>query len=234
MDGIEELRTAVCAANQALVRHGLVLCTWGNVSGIRRDAGLVAIKPSGLPYSELTPERIVVTDLSGQVVAGRLRPSSDLHTHLALYRAFPQIGGVAHSHSHYATAFAQACRALPCLGTTHADHFCGTVPVTRALRDHELAADYERNTGAVIAELFADRDPLAVPGALVAHHGPFTWGPSPAAAVTNRVVLEAVARLALDTWQLNRTAAAIDPALLDCHYQRKHGPEAYYGQRQDQ
>ena len=232
MDQLRELREAVCQANLDLFSRGLAICTWGNVSGICRDLGLVAIKPSGVPYDALTPAMIPIVKLDGERVQGDLRPSSDLATHLELYRSFPAAAGIAHSHSCCATSFAQACRDLPCFGTTHADHFFGTVPVTRKLLPSEVTKDYERNTGAVIAELFADRDPLAVPGALVAHHGPFTWGPSPAAAVTNNVVLEAVARLALDTWQLNRAAAAIEPALLDCHYQRKHGPEAYYGQRQ--
>ena len=227
---MEDLRGRVCRANLALVEHGLVVCTWGNASELDREHGVVAIKPSGISYAELTPEQIVVVDLEGRTVAGELRPSSDLATHLELYRAFPAIGGVAHTHSRYATALAQARRELPCLGTTHADHFFGTIPVTRMLRPDEIRADYEANTGKVIVEACAESDPSRIPAILVAHHGPFTWGPTAAAAVTNSVVLEACAAMAVETWGLDPSAAGVDPALLECHFLRKHGPGAYYGQ----
>lgn len=231
MSTAAELQRCVCAANLELVSHGLVIGTWGNVSGIDRRAGLVAIKPSGVAYAELTPELMVVTDLSGRVVQGGLRPSSDLQTHLELYRRWEGVGGVVHTHSLSATAFAQAHRSLPCLGTTHADHFHGAVPVTRDLRAEETAAEYELNTGRVVVETFAGRDPLDIPAVLVASHGPFTWGVTPAAAVWNSVALEAVARLALDTLALAATPP-IAPHLLDRHFRRKHGPGAYYGQGQ--
>lgn len=229
-DGVWQLRQRVSQANLDLVAHGLVIGTWGNVSGIDRAAGLVAIKPSGVPYSELTAERVVVTDLEGRTVAGGLRPSSDLQTHLELYRRWPAIGGVAHTHSTAAVGFAQACRPLPCLGTTHADHFCGTVPVTRGMTPVETAANYELNTGRVIVETFAQTDPLDIPAVLVASHGPFTWGLTPEAAVWNSVALEAVCRMALDTWALAPAAGPISAHLLGRHFRRKHGPAAYYGQ----
>ena len=230
MRDFSQLREHACRANLDLVAHGLVLGTWGNASVIDRDAGIVAIKPSGVRYPELTPESIVLVDLDGKTVSGALRPSSDLPTHLEIYRAFAGTGGVAHTHSHAATAFAQACRPLPCLGTTHADHFCGAVPVTRPLTPAEIRADYERNTGRVIAAAFAQIDPLDVPAVLVAHHGPFTWGPDGDAAVQNSVVLEAVARLALDTLRLAPGAEPIPGPLLQRHFRRKHGAGAYYGQ----
>ncbi len=229
MNAVAALQERVCAANLELVAHGLVIGTWGNVSGIDRQAGLVAIKPSGVAYAELAPELIVVVDLAGEVVHGRLRPSSDLQTHLELYRRWAGVGGVAHTHSLSATAFAQARRELPCLGTTHADHFRGSVPVSRDMRPAETAAEYELNTGRVIVETFAALDPLDVPAVLVASHGPFTWGDTPAAAVWNSVALEAVARLALDTWALADTPP-IAMHLLDRHFKRKHGADAYYGQ----
>lgn len=228
-----ELREAVCAANLELVRRGLVLYTWGNVSGIDRHAGVVAIKPSGVEYADLTPDRIVLLNLDGAVLEGGLRPSSDTPTHLALYRAFPEIGGVAHTHSLHATMFAQACRPLPCFGTTHADHFHGTVPVTRSLTPAEIGGAYEANTGRVIAEAFAGRNPAAIPAVLVAHHGPFTWGKDPAQAVVNSAVLETVAQMALGSLQLAPALPAVDEALLDRHFLRKHGAGAYYGQTQD-
>lgn len=224
-----QLRRRVCQANLDLVAHGLVTGTWGNASGIDRRAGLVAIKPSGVAYSQLVPESIVLVDLEGKVVAGELRPSSDLETHLELYRCWPGVGGVAHTHSAAATAFAQARRALPCLGTTHADHFRGAVPVTREMSPAETAAHYERNTGRVIVEAFAGLEPLDVPAVLVASHGPFSWGPSPEAAVLSSVVLEAVARMAIDTLAL-ADSGPIPAHLLERHFRRKHGPEAYYGQ----
>lgn len=229
MGSIGELQRRVCAANLELVAQGLVIGTWGNVSGVDREAGLIAIKPSGVPYGDLTPEAMVVLDLAGRVVAGDLRPSSDVQTHLELYRCWGEVGGVAHTHSLSATAFAQAHRALPCLGTTHADHFYGTVPVSRDLRPEETAAEYELNTGRVIVETLVGVEPLEMPAVLVASHGPFTWGSTPAAAVWNSVALEAVARLALDTFALAATAP-IGVHLLDRHFKRKHGPGAYYGQ----
>ncbi|OGV63271.1 MAG: L-ribulose-5-phosphate 4-epimerase [Lentisphaerae bacterium RIFOXYB12_FULL_65_16] len=230
---LQALRKDVLAAHRFLCEQGLAVLTWGNVSGIHRASGVVAIKPSGVAYDELTVDNIVLVELDGgRVLTDDLRPSSDLPTHLALYRAFPQIGGVAHTHSRHATAFAQACRSLPCLGTTHADHFCGTIPVTRPLRSAETAKDYESNTGQVIIETFRDKNPVALPAVLVAHHAPFTWGDSPAAAVCNSVVLEAVAGMALETWQLDPAKAGIPADLQRCHFLRKHGPAAHYGQPQ--
>jgi L-ribulose-5-phosphate 4-epimerase len=227
-----ELREAVCAANLDLVARGLVTYTWGNVSGIDRTANVVAIKPSGVDYELLTPDKIVLLHLDGTAVErkGVLRPSSDTPTHLELYRAFPECLGIAHTHSTHATSFAQACRPVPCFGTTHADHFRGTIPVTRKLTPAEIAGDYEKNTGTVIIEAFAGRDPLEIPAVLVAQHGPFTWGRSPADAVRNSVVLEAVACMAVRTLQLNPAIGPVEPYLVDRHFCRKHGPAAYYGQ----
>jgi L-ribulose-5-phosphate 4-epimerase len=226
----EDLRLSTYRANLALVEGGLVIGTWGNASGFDPDSGLVAIKPSGVPYADLTPEQLVVVDLDGRTIAGDLRPSSDLATHLELYRRFPGVRGVAHTHSTVATAYAQACRALPCFGTTHADHFYGTVPVTRDMTPDEIAADYELNTGRVIVETFADLQPLQIPAVLVAHHGPFTWGETPTAAAKNSVVLEAVAQMALHTCALAPDTPPVPGPLLDKHFLRKHGPGAYYGQ----
>jgi len=225
------LKTEVFRRNLDLVRHGLVVLTWGNVSGIDREAGLVAIKPSGVAYDAMTAEDIVVVDLDGRVVEGSLRPSSDLPTHLALYRAFPSVGGIVHTHSPKAVAWAQARRAIPAFGTTHADHFHGPVPCTRELSPEEVAADYERNTGLVIAERFRDLDPDAFPGVLVAGHGPFTWGRDPRKAVENAVALEQIAAMALDTLAIDPSAAPAPAHVLDKHYFRKHGPGAYYGQK---
>lgn len=230
MDPVQDLCQRVCQANRDLAAHGLVLGTWGNVSGCDRARGLVAIKPSGIACGALTPEAVVVTDLEGRPVAGTLRPSSDLATHLELYRGWPSVGGVAHSHSAAAVAFAQARRFLPCLGTTHADHFRGAVPVTRDLTPSETAKEYERHTGRVILEAFGGQDPLEVPAVLVAAHGPFTWGETPEEAVWNSAVLEAVCRMALDTWALAPGAGPVPGHLLDRHFRRKHGPDAYYGQ----
>lgn len=227
---LEHLREQVLEANLELVRRGLVLYTFGNASGIRREEGLVVIKPSGLPYEDMQPEHLVVTDLEGRVVEGELRPSSDLPTHLVLYKAFSGIGGIAHTHSEYATTWAQARRPIPCLGTTHADHFHGPVPVTEPLRAEEIAGDYERNTGEAIVRAFAGRNPATVPAVLVANHGPFAWGPDPTAAAHHAVILEAVARMAWYTLAINSNAEAIDSALHDKHYLRKHGASAYYGQ----
>jgi L-ribulose-5-phosphate 4-epimerase len=230
-DTHRELRAAVFAANQEIVRAGLVVLTFGNASACDRTAGVAAIKPSGVPYAELGPEDIVVLDLaSGEAVAGERRPSSDTPTHLELYRRFPTINGVVHTHSASATAWAQARRPIPCLGTTHADHFRGKIPVTRALTAAEVAGDYERHTGDVIAETIGDGDPLEVPAALVASHGPFTWGATIEDAVTNAIALEAVAAMATETFSLDPGAAPADAALVDRHFSRKHGPGAYYGQ----
>jgi L-ribulose-5-phosphate 4-epimerase len=228
---LERLREQVLEANQELVRRGLVLYTFGNASGILREEGLVVIKPSGVPYEEMQAEHLVVTDLEGKVVEGNLRPSSDLPTHLVLYTAFPEIGGVAHTHSEYATAWAQARRPIPCLGTTHADYFHGPVPVTEPLSAQEIAGDYEKNTGAVIVRTIAWRDAAAVPAVLVANHGPFTWGADPAEAAHHAVILEEVAHMAQLTLSINAGAEAVGRALHDKHYLRKHGAGAYYGQK---
>ena len=227
---LDDLRDEVCAANQALVAHGLVTLTWGNVSGIDRGRGIFAIKPSGVPYDRMAPGDMVLVDLDGKVVDGELKPSSDTPTHLALYRAFESIGGVTHTHSTHAAALCQARRDLPCLGTTHADHFAGTVPLTRQLSPDEVRADYEGNTGAVIVEAFADLVPHEIPAVLVAGHGPFTWGPDARRAVDNAVALDACARIALLSGLLDRTLPPLEPHLLRVHHERKHGPHAYYGQ----
>lgn len=227
---LRELKEEVLAANLALVETGLVVETFGNASGILREAGLVVIKPSGVPYERLTADQMVVVDLEGNRVEGDLRPSSDLPTHLELYRSFSTIGGVAHTHSLYATTWAQARMEIPCLGTTHADYFNGPVPLTDALTAAEIAEDYELNTGKVIVRRFQELDPDEFPGVLVAGHGPFTWGPSPRAAAKTAVVLESIARLAYLTRTLNPAAAPIRDELLQKHFRRKHGPGAYYGQ----
>ena len=225
------LKNDVFERNLELVRHGLVVLTWGNVSGIDRAAGLVAIKPSGVAYDRMTAEDIVVVDLEGKVVSGTLRPSSDLPTHLALYRAFPSVGGIVHTHSPKAVAWAQARRGIPAFGTTHADHFHGAVPCTRELTPAEVAEDYELNTGRVIEERFHDLDAEAFPGVLVAGHGPFTWGPTPRKAVENAVALEQIAAMALDTLRIDPDAEPAPSYVLDKHYFRQHGPGAYYGQK---
>ena len=228
---LRELRNEVCEANRALVTHRLVILTWGNVSGIDRQRGIVAIKPSGVEYDALRPQDIVLVDLDGKTLEGKLKPSSDTPTHLALYRAFAGIGGVTHTHSSCATAFAQARRGVPCFGTTHADHFFGEVPVTRLLRRGEVESDYEAETGAVIVERFKGLDPAHMPAVLVAGHGPFTWGKSAADSVKNSVALESVAEMALRTLALAPDAAPLPKYLLDKHFLRKHGPGAYYGQK---
>ena len=227
---LTQLRAEVLEANLELVRRGLVLYTFGNASGILREEGLVVIKPSGVPYERMKPEHLVVTDLGGKIVDGDLRPSSDLPTHLVLYKAFGEIGGVVHTHSEYATAWAQARREIPCFGTTHADYFHGPVPVTEPLPDHEIAGEYEGNTGAAILRAFGNLDPGAIPGVLVANHGPFTWGKNVAVAAHNAVILEALARTAYLTTTLNQQAAPIGKSLHDRHYLRKHGSRSYYGQ----
>jgi L-ribulose-5-phosphate 4-epimerase len=227
----ETLRTQVLEANLEVVNRGLVLYTFGNASGIDRAAGIIAIKPSGVPYDVLKPEQIVLTDLKGTVLEGTLRPSSDLATHVALYQAFPTIGGIVHTHSRFATAWAQASREIPCLGTTHADYFQGPIPVTAPMPPHEIQTDYEHNTGQAIIRRFADLNPAAIPAVLVAGHAPFCWGPTPAAAAHNAVILEEVAWMAYHTLLINSAAEALTDTLRDKHFLRKHGPEAYYGQK---
>jgi L-ribulose-5-phosphate 4-epimerase len=224
-----DLRTQVLESNLAIADAGLAALTWGNASGIDRDRGLVVIKPSGVPYERLTTAELVVVDLAGCVVKGDLHPSTDTPTHVRLYTAFPEIGGVAHSHSPYAIAFAQAQREIPCLGTTHADAFHGTIPVTRDLTPDEIAQGYELHTGDVIVERFAGLDPAAVPGVLVARHGPFTWGATAIDAVHALITLEAVAETALLTYRLDPAVSAAPQDLADRHHRRKHGPNAYYG-----
>ena len=230
---LEELRKQVYEANMELPRRNLVTYTWGNVSGIDREKGLVVIKPSGVEYDELTPENLVVLDLEGNRVEGELNPSSDTKTHLELYKAFPTLGGIVHTHSPYAVAWAQAGRDIPCYGTTHADYLYGAVPCARHLTKEELDEDYEKNTGKVIIETFTNRgiDPVAVPGVICHSHGPFTWGKDAAQAVYHAVVLEEVAKMALLTRQVDPSAAPAPQYLQDKHYMRKHGPNAYYGQR---
>ena len=224
------LKEAVCSANIDLQSRGLVIGSWGNVSQIDRAAAAVAIKPSGVAYDQLTPEMIVVLDLGGKVIDGKLKPSSDTPSHLELYRQFANIGGICHTHSREASTWAQAGREIPCLGTTHADYFYGAVPVTESMTDDEIADQYELNTGKVIVRRFRDIDPLEMPAVLVAGHGPFTWGSTAAAAVEAAVVLEQVAAMALGTLALNRSQLPISAALLDKHFLRKHGKDAYYGQ----
>jgi L-ribulose-5-phosphate 4-epimerase len=227
------LRQAVLEANLELVRRGLVLYTFGNVSGISRKDGLVAIKPSGVPYETMSAADIVVTDLNGKVMEGNLRPSSDLATHLEIYNHFPDAGGVAHTHSEFATAWAQARRPIPCFGTTHADYFQGPVPVTADLTPAEIAKDYERNTGVAICRLFDSSTKSHVPAALVAGHAPFCWGSSPADASHNAVILESVARMACYTVTIAPQATPLARELHDKHFLRKHGSTAYYGQPKD-
>jgi len=229
---LEELKQQVCQANLDLVKEGLVIQTWGNVSGVDREHDLVVIKPSGVPYEGMKPEHMVVVSLeTGNVVEGNLKPSSDTPTHLVLYRAFKNIGGVVHTHSLYATAWAQAGKALPAYGTTQADYWYGEVPCTRKLTPAEIKTDYEANTGEVIVESFKKLDPMQHPAVLVASHGPFTWGADAHDAVHNAIVLEFIARLASETLRLNPKTAPMQPALLDKHFLRKHGPKAYYGQK---
>jgi L-ribulose-5-phosphate 4-epimerase len=227
---IDSLRQEVLEANLELVRRGLVLYTFGNASGIDRDQGLVAIKPSGVPYENMKVSDIAVVTLEGETVKGKLRPSSDLATHLILYCAFPEIGGVVHTHSRNATVWAQASREIPCFGTTHADYFYGAVPVTDYLDESEIEDAYETNTGHSIVRRFQGVDPLSMPGVLVAGHAPFTWGRTVAEAAHHAVVLEEIAHTALQTLAVNPAAAPISQALLDKHFFRKHGRNAYYGQ----
>jgi len=227
---LKELRKSVLEANLELVRRGLVLYTFGNASGVDREQGLVVIKPSGVDYDELRPEHMVVTDLDGKIVEGTLKPSSDLDTHTLLYREFLEIGAVVHTHSEFATSFAQAGMAIPPFGTTHADYFHGPVPVTAPLSDAAIEGRYVHETGLAIVERFRDLDPMAVPACLVAGHAPFAWGKTPADAAHNAVVLEAVAKMAYRTLTLKASADEVSQALLDRHYLRKHGKNATYGQ----
>ena len=227
---LEELKEEVCAANLLLQQAGLVVLTWGNASGIDREQGLVAIKPSGVSYEGMTSAQMVLVDLEGNVVEGDLQPSSDTPSHLVLYRELESIGGVAHTHSTYATAWAQACRSIPCYGTTHADHFRGPVPVTRPLDPEAVQGGYERETGRAIVRAVANKNLQEFPGILVAQHGPFTWGGSATEAVRNSIIVEQIARMAAATEGLAPTVGPIGDELRDKHFLRKHGPEAYYGQ----
>ncbi len=230
---LPDLRQQVLKANLMLESEGLVRLTWGNVSGIDRDEGLFVIKPSGVPYSDLLAEHLVVVDLDGRVVEGKLNPSSDTPTHRILYSEFPDIGGITHTHSVNATIFSQAGRELPCQGTTHADHFYGTVPVVRELTEEEVAEDYETNTGLAIAAHFRnhDIDPVAMPACFQRFHAPFTWGKDAIDSVKNSVALEVCCQMGLGTWQLDPENAGLPGHILDKHYLRKHGPGAYYGQK---
>jgi L-ribulose-5-phosphate 4-epimerase len=227
---LEALREEVLEANLELVRRGLVLYTFGNASGIDRASGLVVIKPSGVDYASMKPSDLVVTDMDGKTIEGTMRPSSDLDTHLEIYKAFPGVGGVVHTHSRHATAWAQARRAIPCFGTTHADYFHGPVPVTPALTPEEVEGGYEKNTGTVIVRQFAGSDPLDTPAVLVAGHAPFCWGATVTKAAYTAVVLEEVAALALATLGINSAAEPLPAHILDKHYFRKHGSGATYGQ----
>ncbi|HEX2927583.1 MAG TPA: L-ribulose-5-phosphate 4-epimerase [Ruminiclostridium sp.] len=228
---LEQLKQAVLEANLELPKRGLITYTWGNVSGIDRKSGLVAIKPSGVEYDTMTAEDIVLIDLTGKVVEGKLKPSSDAPTHVALYKAFAGIGGVCHTHSRWATSFAQAGMGIPAFGTTHADYFYGTIPCTRDMTKTEIESDYEANTGAVIIETYKELNPDYIPAVLVKNHAPFTWGKNAAEAVHNSVVLEEVAMMAVKCKELNPNVTAMPQMLLDKHFMRKHGPNAYYGQK---
>ncbi len=230
---LEQLKQEVFAANLELPKHGLVTFTWGNVSGIDREKGLIVIKPSGVSYENMTADDMVVVDLEGNVVEGKLNPSSDTPTHIELYKAFDKIGGIVHTHSSWATSWAQSGRSIPAYGTTHADAFYGDIPCTRQLTPDEVERAYEKETGTVIIEAFEKNgtDYMAVPAVVVYKHGPFTWGKTPMDAVHNSVVLEVVASTAYHSEQINRNATPIEQYLLDKHYMRKHGPNAYYGQK---
>ena len=229
---IEILKEQVLAANLQLPKHNLVTFTWGNVSGIDRERGLIVIKPSGVEYDEMTQEHMVVVELeTGKTVGGTLSPSSDTATHIEFYKAFPNIGGVVHTHSRWATVFSQAGMDIPALGTTHADYFHGDIPCTEEMTSEDISSDYEANTGKVIVELFYDIDPDSIPAALAISHGPFVWGKSPADAVHNAVVLEEIAFMAWHNLMLDPDLPNLQQELLDKHYLRKHGPGAYYGQK---
>ena len=226
----EELRNKVCQANIELQKHGLVVYSWGNVSEIDRGNNVIAIKPSGVAYEKLTPDKIVLLDIEGNIIEGDFNPSSDTPTHLELYRSFDSVGGICHTHSNNATMWAQACREIPCFGTTHADYFYGSVPVTDKMTKAEIKTDYELNTGRVIARRFEGLEPMQIPAVLVAGHGPFTWGKDAAGAVESAVVLEEIAKIAIGTITINPKQKQISKALLNKHYLRKHGKDAYYGQ----
>jgi L-ribulose-5-phosphate 4-epimerase len=229
---LEKLKEEVLRANLDLVKYGLVVLTWGNVSGIDREKNLVVIKPSGVEYDKLKIDDMVVVDLKGNIVEGNKRPSSDTPTHIELYKAFTEIGGITHTHSTYATIFAQACKEIPCLGTTHADHFYGSIPVTRFLTKNEVESNYEKNTGTVIIERFANLDYISTPGILVSGHAPFSWGKNANESVKNGLILERIAQMALSTFQLNKGIEELPEYISNKHYQRKHGPDAYYGQKE--
>lgn len=228
---LTNLKKEVLQANLDLFRSGLVTLTWGNASGISRSEGLIVIKPSGVEYDKLTIDDLVVVDFEGKIVEGNKRPSSDTPTHIELYKAFPGIGGIAHSHSTYATIFAQACKEIPCLGTTHADNFSRNIPLTRFLTKEEIEIDYEKNIGTVIIEKFREINYLNMPGVLVAGHAPFCWGKNSSDAVKNSIVLENVAKMALLTLHLNPEIKELPEYISQKHYQRKHGPNSYYGQK---
>lgn len=227
---LESLKTTVCQANLDLVKHGLVIFTWGNVSAIDRETGLVVIKPSGVPYDNMAPDDMVVVNLEGEVVEGRWKPSSDTPTHLELYKAFPEIGGVVHTHSTYATAWAQAGKDIPNIGTTHADYFHKAIPCSRDMTEAEVMGAYEKETGTVIVERFQGLNPMGTPAVLVKNHGPFAWGKDADEAVHNAVVLEQVAKMAFIALSVN-PALTMNELLIEKHYSRKHGPDAYYGQK---
>lgn len=228
---LEELKQRVLEANLALPKHNLVTFTWGNVSGINREENLIVIKPSGVPYDDLKIEDMVVVDFEGNIVEGKLKPSSDTPTHIVLYKMFPDIGGVVHTHAPYSTSWAQAGRGIPPLGTTHADYFYGSIPCTREMTEQEINGDYELETGNVIVETFKDLNPNEIPSVLVYSHAPFSWGKDPEEALHNAVVLEEVAKMAIQTYQLNSKIPNMDQVLLDKHFLRKHGSTAYYGQK---
>jgi L-ribulose-5-phosphate 4-epimerase len=228
---VKKLKEQVLQAHVELFQAGLVTLTWGNVSGIDAAEKLVVIKPSGVPYDAMRVDDMVVVDLDGKIVEGKMKPSSDTPTHLKLYNAFPLIGGITHTHSPYATMFAQACREIPCFGTTHADHFNGAVPVTRYLTEEEVKNNYEANTGTVIIEQFSHLNILAMPAVLVAGHAPFTWGEDASASVKNALALERVAHMALGTVQVNLNIGELPRYIREKHFNRKHGPNAYYGQK---
>ena len=227
---LKSLKEAVYEANMELPKRHLVTYTWGNVSGISRERGLVVIKPSGVEYDELSPDKLVVLDLDGNIVEGKLNPSSDTKTHLELYKQYPDIGGIVHTHSPYAVGWAQACEDIPCYGTTHADYFYGEIPCTRAMTPEEIRGEYEKETGKVIIETFNGVDPMSIPAVLVKSHGPFTWGKDAHEAVHNSVVLEEVAFMNYHALTIAPTAGRMQQELLDKHYLRKHGANAYYGQ----